>query len=238
MYKKIKGLDINGKMMRVGNTYIFIDPNPMHGPFILDIAAALSRGSRRIHIIYTNPDAVVLLPVLVDRIVNDPNDLLKNTNNSYDFANLKKLVIHISKNFEDLETLFWKYADCMSHYEINWKFTREPGDIRFAIPNNNRCDKDCIRAATSLVIGVSDHALDIYVEVENYWSCGHVKCGYTSKNFNGCGAIVNRVQAAHPEMFKDRIISRFKDITPESILKNFKDDDDIWEYITNNDEWE
>ena len=35
----------------------------------------------------------------------------------------------------------------------------------------------------------------------------------------------------YPEMFKEEIIERFKNITPAGILKSFKDDEDIWEFV-------
>ena len=43
--------------------------------------------------------------------------------------------------------------------------------------------------------------------------------------------------AIRPELFKDQIIENFKKATPELILKSFKDDNDIWDYINKNGEW-
>lgn len=37
-----------------------------------------------------------------------------------------------------------------------------------------------------------------------------------------------------PELFREEIIERFKQVTPPSILKGFKDDDDIWDFVSNN----
>lgn len=39
---------------------------------------------------------------------------------------------------------------------------------------------------------------------------------------------------ARPGLFREEIIARFKQVTPPSILKGFKDDDDIWDFVSNN----
>lgn len=58
-----------------------------------------------------------------------------------------------------------------------------------------------------------------------------------SKSYVVGGAILNSEEARHPEKYKKDIIGRFKAITPLGILKSFKDEDDIWDYITLDKEW-
>lgn len=41
----------------------------------------------------------------------------------------------------------------------------------------------------------------------------------------------------NPEMFKDKLIEGFKKNCPEGILKSFKTDDDIWDYIMEQGSW-
>ena len=55
------------------------------------------------------------------------------------------------------------------------------------------------------------------------------------KNINS--PIQDRVQLEDPESHKDEIIGRFKATTPLSILKSFKDENDIWDFIKVENEW-
>lgn len=45
--------------------------------------------------------------------------------------------------------------------------------------------------------------------------------------------IQNDIQAAHPEIYKEDIIARFKAKTPLGILKSFKNEEDLWRFIVN-----
>lgn len=54
---------------------------------------------------------------------------------------------------------------------------------------------------------------------------------------NTNGAIQNKIQAEHPDLFREKILENFKSNCPEGILNSFKSDEDIWNYITQNGEW-
>lgn len=58
-----------------------------------------------------------------------------------------------------------------------------------------------------------------------------------SKSYRVGGAILNSAEREDPDKYKDDIIARFKAITPLGILKSFKDEDDIWDYIKTEGEW-
>ena len=45
------------------------------------------------------------------------------------------------------------------------------------------------------------------------------------------GYFANESEERHPELFKDEIIANFKATTPLGILKTFKSEEDIWNYI-------
>ena len=49
--------------------------------------------------------------------------------------------------------------------------------------------------------------------------------------------IQNVVQKYNPEEFKEEIIGRFKATTPLGILKSFKSEEDIWNFITMDKDW-
>ena len=52
------------------------------------------------------------------------------------------------------------------------------------------------------------------------------------------GAIKTILQRDNPELFKKEIINNFRSSCPKGILKTFKSDNEIWDYIMMNGEWE
>jgi hypothetical protein len=48
----------------------------------------------------------------------------------------------------------------------------------------------------------------------------------------------SRISCKYPEMFKDELVKRFKKFTPAGILESFKDDDDIFNYLSDHENWE
>lgn len=79
----------------------------------------------------------------------------------------------------------------------------------------------------------------IYNEDEVLMSINLHRTSFQSYFISHCkhGAIKTNLQKEYPELYRDEIIQNFKDETPKGILKSFKDDNDIWNYIMNNNEW-
>lgn len=55
-------------------------------------------------------------------------------------------------------------------------------------------------------------------------------------NADNSGIFEKPEERINPEMFKDKLIAAFKEKCPKGILKGFKSDDDIWDFIINNSE--
>ena len=51
------------------------------------------------------------------------------------------------------------------------------------------------------------------------------------------GIFSSEEEMLNPNQFKDKLIAAFKEQCPEGILKSFKDDDEIWDYIMAQGEW-
>lgn len=74
----------------------------------------------------------------------------------------------------------------------------------------------------------------IRARVEFPFDCGDIGCMY----YDESAPVQNDLQMRNPEKYKDEIISRFKATTPLGILKSFKDEDAIWDFIMVKGEWE
>lgn len=97
--------------------------------------------------------------------------------------------------------------------------------ITFRIPgyiDDNHC----------LVVKYEGDAIRVYLD----FYMDTARDGYNIKPSGGL--FQNYVQKKFPELFREELIERFKQHTPSSILKSFYDDQDIWDFITENGEWE
>lgn len=76
--------------------------------------------------------------------------------------------------------------------------------------------------------------LVVNLEIESYPQSGYEKhyCDHQPAS-----VVMNEIQAAFPSVFKDRMIQAFKEKCPPGILKIFKSDDAVWEYILQEGEW-
>lgn len=56
----------------------------------------------------------------------------------------------------------------------------------------------------------------------------------TQYDYDKNGSVKTEPQRKYPELFRDEIIKNFKKNNPKGIVKTFKDDDEIWEFLIEN----
>lgn len=127
---------------------------------------------------------------------------------------MSKVVIHVPKKLKDLRKILDKTFEKVT--DIRFHIISEKVLPSFAI--NDRFDLDVVYDGmyiNSIVTVTAVPTMEVHED----------------------RAIQNEAQAAEPGLFKSRIIRNFKAITPLSILKSFKNEDDIWDYIIQQGEW-
>jgi len=132
-----------------------------------------------------------------------------------------KYYIHVPKVIKDLKIIAEDaIRPLREHKEI--KVILEKKGPLFATP--------CIRGGHfPIKVNYNDNAIEINLRLG--------VSSYGSYFLNNNGAIQTTPMAINPALFKDQIIENFKKATPELILKSFRDDNDIWDYINKNGEW-
>lgn len=128
-----------------------------------------------------------------------------------------KYFIHIPKQLEDIKPLVEKIIiPLREHKEI--KIITEKDGPSFATPNNY----------TTINVKYNSDKVVISLDIDIFDG------GYY---FTNGGAITSTPMYMDPDLFKDKIIENFKKRCPEGILKAFRNDDDIWDYVKQNGEW-
>jgi hypothetical protein len=100
-----------------------------------------------------------------------------------------------------------------------------------------------------IIYGENSLKLDITRSINSNWIGSYGKGGYPTiikfpeypyniiDKENDPGIFESAQMRLDPDMFRDKIIKAFKEKTPEGILKSFKNDDEIWEYIMQQGQW-
>lgn len=212
--------------MRVGNTHIFVNPGSKadHG-FAKEIVKTITnKRNFKFHIFIFN--AWVLDDENKDQFVELIKALIDNP------SDMPKIVIHIPNRMSDIKVLCDYVLDEAGIptfvKESRIKYALERRGCSFKIPRDPR-------TSYLMTFDYSYRSVEIKIEVKSFEFSGFDPsyCSFGGKP----GAVKNLVQAVHPELFRDKIIAGFKESCPEGILKTFKTDDEIWEYITENGEW-
>lgn len=172
-----------------------------------EIREILKKGNQRIHIFDIYPDTISNI------ICTTAEELNKSS----------KLVIHIPRLFKDYKMIL---ENKMKDISTNWKISLESEPVTFHFDKGTR----------DFVVGFTNTSkrtlkLSVYVEILQYTDVGKYFIG------GGDSAVMTWPQAKNMELFKDTIIKNFKRSTPEGILQSFKDDNDIWDYLTNENDW-
>lgn len=144
----------------------------------------------------------------------------KNMDRLTDWA---KYYIHIPKTLADIKIIADEYINRLTEHKVIRSILEKNGPI-FSTPFiRGRVGRYPIKVSYN-----KDH-IDISLKL----GCESFGDYYIK---NG-GAIRTSPMRVNPNLFKDKIIENFKQSCPEAILKAFKDDEDIWNYITQNAEW-
>lgn len=131
----------------------------------------------------------------------------------------KKVVVHIPERIGDVKLLVDEMAECFHKVRV----VKEKVGPKFRLQ----------KALHDQMIEVKyedDGIVIPYAEIEEKYKDYFL-------NDSSDGVITNTVMQERPELFKERIVERFKQICPPGVLQTFKDDDDIFDYVTGGGEW-
>lgn len=211
---EIKSIKRNANFISMGKFRIWINPNQYN---IDEVKSITHKYNYRMHIFITNGDCV--------------NDNLKwfLANFFYDAEKMPSVTVHIPAALRDIKPVIEKFRndlygeDSFFLHPLRIRVFCEKNGVRFAI-DNWKLDPQHF-----LHFRYGEKSMEITVDmgISEY-------DGYDAhfREFGGePGAVKNKMNARFPEVFKDRIIADFKTATPPGILKTFKNDDEIWEYI-------
>lgn len=226
---RVVGMHDSAKIKVVGRNHILLNPENN----VEDLLGATSRANQVVHIFYTDVAAIQKFGTILEMLGGHTSM------GDHDFYPPVAVFIHLPKSMEDFKTVMnmW-FAErqfpyvhrvmCERHATI-FKVSRH-FQLRDRDHGTNWeaqvfykviCTKNGIKVRTHIEAPIYDH------DVED-----KIPFVYTLS-----GAVKNSAYRLYPEIFKQKIIDNFKALTPEGILKAFKTDDDIWAYITDNDEW-
>lgn len=150
------------------------------------------------------------------------------------------IYFHIWKNLIDFIRLAEASELMNCHPKLRIVHENPKCDIRFrimTIPSSYNNEEDS-QYKDFLTIRYHDECGTMYNSCEVVISSKHRHIAYYAPYIDVANPvrdsfpIRSMATRENPELFKDDIIRRFKDVTPDGILKTFKDDDDIWSFIT------
>lgn len=134
-----------------------------------------------------------------------------------------RITIHVWKRAKDYVKLLQQSGilDCHPYIRI----CIDPDEIRFRIPHTH-----CGWLAVRYQMDHKAHSywMQFQVQVD---VTKHMDYQYYLKDVSG--PINTRLRAEYPDFYQEELIQDFKKIYPKEILKSFHSDDDIWNYIRN-----
>lgn len=228
----INKIEITSGYYKLGIQNILFNPDSQ------DVASLVNNinSRQKIHIFITNWDEDALINILtcLDCAV----------------STISKVYIHIPKICSDLKKIIINEIDNKYKYKIliegnnATKFSTERGIYR-------KCRRECIISDVPLT---SDATLSIDVQNFNLvaelnmltfneghngiWKINLVNLPIHKSDFNREGVFSSKYRTENPDLFRDEIIKDFKRKTPKGIINSFINDDDIWDYIMEKNEWE
>ena len=170
-------------------------------------------------------------------------------------STMSKVYIHIPKICRDLQRVIIESID-VSSYD-----SKERYDYKILIEGNNATNistesklytglsrMNCVALYDEAVVSIKIEKSGLYANLSmhtltekkyrGYWEINLVQIPIDKSEFNLEGVFSSKYRKADPELFKDLIIKDFKRNTPKGIINSFKNDDDIWDYIMEENEWE
>lgn len=232
MYKGFNGVAWEGKLnglMRVGNNYIICDPGK-NSAEIEVMKYILQYPGAAFHIFAYNPIYADDLPAIVQEL----DAYVPVTRTSYEMRCRPKMIIHHAKSYRDMGIMLRAILPETKNFRM--KVVSEGHPVRFRIPGSSKLPTELTGEFSSvdqfIEVSLGDElSIKLAVEINNH-------LGSVNRIRKPEGDVVkNECQRLHPNIFREGIIARFKTVTPESILNSFRDDNDIWNYITCQSEW-
>lgn len=206
--------------MCIGSTHIFINFNNTD---LEHLNSMNPKSIHKIHVFITNHAAIgVSLKFMVDKYGK-----LKIDGVRYPV----KIVIHLPVKLKELAPLIGKVLG--SNNVFAYKHLVERKGPRFIITNENY--------KYSLLITYGEKGIKV-TTTGSGMSCP-ISIKFPEYEYdlideeNDPGIFETGDMRLHPSDFKDKLIDGFKKSCPENILKTFKTDTDIWDYIMQQGSW-
>lgn len=224
----IKGIDVYYEnYLRIRNNHILINPD-MNAVFIklyknIIISDNTILENQKIHLFICKYDSKVNESIIY---------ILKH------FSAGCKIVIHIPKLTKDLKiTLENDIEEFVRINKIEYpvcKIITERSGPSFKVHGKNwSFVNDSITDIVNIVYSNKGIHISYSIFDVKYSNYTYHELRISKKP----GAVRTKPQRDNPELFKDLIIKQFKEATPDGILKAFKNDNEIWDYILGNGEW-
>ena len=224
--------------MCIGNMHIFINFNHDNFEYITSINP---RSVQTIHVFITTHAAInndlKMLIGKYKKFVVDGQEYRS------------KIVIHLPRRIKELKTLIEKFLGPEYVVDNGYILIAERKGPRFMLDSYPDCfeyidnwlniiyDKSSIKITMTREPGhPKKHVLygrggyPISIKFPEY------PYNVIDKD-NDPGIFETAEMRLEPEMFKDKLIAGFKENCPEGILKSFKTDEDIWDYIMEQGTW-
>lgn len=207
----------------IGHVHVFFNFNAKNFNFINSLPP---NAARKIHVFITNHQAINYhLCELVRRYTGE--EAKKNHRNI-------KIVLHFFKedvtDQNSLVSLFkLTFKDLMGRFY--WSMDKH--DVVFSDERNKNYKASIIYTKNFLRVKFGG---------KNY---GTISARFPEYEYNvdpdserdNSGIFETLEERLNPEIFRDKLIAAFKEKCPKGILKGFKDNNDIWDFIMNNSEF-
>ena len=138
-----------------------------------------------------------------------------------------KIIIHIYKMIKEIKPFLVKYLDGLKGYQV----IIERRKLNYFVAHGSS-------GSDHLCISFNDKAFTVNISTAQSSS---IKIIFPPYSFNDTdkdkGIFETLAERLNPEQFKEKLIASFRKNCPEKILKSFKGDEDIWNYIMKQGEW-
>ena len=210
-----------GNYIGIDHTHIFMNFTKEN----FDFLGTLPEGSKRkIHVFITSPTSITdSLKMLVNRYGKHPTE-----------KRISIVVIHvptyIKETVEFIQKLLKSYENAYQLYvEGRWKSFLSFGSNNLKSGYNYIAYFKYFKDHLSVKIHRDNDSNRVLIKFPEY---------YYNEVTKDSGIFSNIEEKLNPIAFKDKLIKAFKRECPEQILKSFKSDDDIFNYIVSEGEWD
>lgn len=224
--------------MCIGNTHIFINFNHENFEYLTSINP---RSVQKIHVFVTTHAAINNdLKWMIEKfrkVIIDGRECHA------------KIIIHLPYQVRELDLLLVKLLGFGTSKETGYKLITEKASQRFMMDSSPDC-YHYIDNCLNIIYGKT--SLQISITREDFRRKERTRCTndvfptiikFPEYKYNAIGKesdpgiFETADMRLNPEMFKDKLIETFKKQCPNGILKSFKDDEDIWNYVMEQGMW-